>query len=1364
MFSYNMESDLKNYNKSSVRDIVYHNLFQKQKLMTKSTFTTFQKRFTKIMKEKDGSKAFLIKLNKDLDNYKPSTEGYKKEDGVFKKAEIPTQIKSLTSNKLKEIKKEEQKMIEQGRSKLKNFLHDNHKTVSFSCAVFIPFDPKVDKYKGNNAIFSNGIHWKPLSRSDIGDLKSYYLSYETVKAEFLYKQIKSYGNEIIKTLDYNEYNGKDGNFRGLITEFTSFSDLDEFINFQSVSDAFLLKIFDLSVQKMKNTETNYFSDEAFDDIANTFLSNKYTSCDTTKNIYSSSYVNKTYKPTSCWLSLLLEVYRVPFQKHYKKFELSYQYIHDIIGDGALKKEGNGYSFKQVKKFFEKYNLKLSMYDNHNNLVEQYIPNKENRDIRPNSLSVVFHNNHIYLLNNELSSLSHKKKAGLIIKEPSDKFYLAEKKELENDTRIINSYSDLEKIINDKKITGTVHLIYQKSCFDLWYDLLTKMKYEANIRMRDSRLDFSGLTLRNINDKNIIIQSYYEDGVVVDKVFEDSKMFHNYIEKKNNVLNKLLNKNYISKYSRQVQNMLKDCGIGGLIGNFDYIDEDTDCIEIDYNKYYTSILRDIKKIPVINGFDNFKDYDKHEIKDYNLYYVQKKDDKIEYPINHYSLCYGFNIKDITNNIHIIAYLEPSKLKTNIAEDLINEIYEDSTLETKMKKDIFNHCIGMFHKSYNKNTYANICTNREEALKYKHDYGGYIIPMKTDEITFYLNYIYVQKEITDGFKLISHMIYDTAHKKLFDLKKKVEDHGLKVLRCNTDCLYIEKSEKFDSFYNENLDIFDPAEVGKLKVSMKKISAESVTVIRKEKYERTNKRIIDLKNKFIEKGFNVLKCTDELLHIEKSDNFDEFYNENLNLFEKLLIKDVTRSRGSLLEIKKYNNVYYPMPKLITNEIIMKDERDIDEMKVILDSYQDVIIKADIAGAGKSHAFKAYFKNNNKKVLFICPWNTLCFKLKREGFDSETLDKVLGLIYNGDDFKQGKNFNVEEYESIVFEEIFLYDTFKLQKIKEFMEKHRKIRFYANGDENQNKPIETLSISNKKDYYNNIVSSMFPRFITFHDNKRCKDIEDAKKMKDITNKIRNAKTKKEAVDVLLNNFKIIYKKEDIKTEKNVCALNNTANWVNALIHKPLGGEVYYQGLDLICKKTYKAKNIKIVVNNTYTITDINSDIYEISDDGIETMYFSKEMLDNYFRLSYAQTCHSLQGDSVDIPITIFDINHFMVDNDWIYTAITRTTELNNINIYMGDSFNDEEKKLKNQIKYMIEGHKESDSNKNRMLKNNKYKYVSVDWTMNQLKTVKRCSMCFKSFDVSNFECFSIDRIDNNIGHYEFNCQIICRRCNVGKK
>jgi len=1363
MSAYNMNSDLKNYNKTSVRDIVYHNLLQKQKLMTKSTFRTFQKDYKEIMSGKKGSKTFLIRLNNKLDEYKP-TVTYKKEDEGFKQVEVVQPVKKLSAGKLKEIKKTEQKMIEQGKIKLKNFLKDNDKTVSFSCSVYVPYDPEIENYKGGNSITSHGMHWKPVSRSSTGDLRSYYLSYETVKAEFLYKKLKSFGSEIIKTLDMNEYNGNDGNFRELITEFTSFSDLDDFVQFSSIDEHFLIKIFDLSVQKMKDTQTNFTDDKAFDDISNTFLSNKYSACDTTKSIYSSYYVNKTYKPTSCWLSLLLEVYRVPFQKYYKKFELSYQYIHDIIGDCALKKENNGYSFNQVKKFFEKYNLKLNIYDNYNNLVEQYIPKRENKDIRPNSLNVIFHNNHIYLLNNEINSLCHKKKEGLIIKEPSDKYYLAEKKQLENDTKIINNYSDLEKIINDKKITGTINLIYQNSCFDLWFDLLTKMKYEANIRMRDSRLDFSGLSLKNINDKNIIISSYVEDDVIVDKVFEDSKMFHNYIEKKNNVLNKLLNKNYISKYSNQVHNMLKDCGIGGLIGNFDCIDEDVECIEIDYNKYYTSILRDIKKIPVINAFDNFKDYDKHEIKDYNLYYVQKKDDTIAYPINHYSLCYGFNIRDITDTINIIAYLEPSKLKTNISEDLITEIYDDSTLEMKMKKDIFNHCIGMFNKSYNKNTYANVSTNREEAVTYKNNYGGYIIPLKTDNITFYLNYIEVKKEINDGFKLISHMIYDTAHKRLFDLKSKVENYDLKVLRCNTDCLYIQKSEKFDVFYKENLNLFDPLQLGKLKISEKKISGGSIISIRKAKYDKDYKRILNLKNTFHDSGFNVLKCTDDILHIEKSDNFDEFFNDNFNLFENLIVNELSKSRGSLLAIKKYNNVYFPMPKQITNEIIMKDEYDLEEMKIILDKYQDVVIKADIAGAGKSHALKTYCKNSNKKVLFICPWNSLCFKLKSDGYESETLDKVIGLRYDGNDFKQGKEYNVDEYEIIVFEEIFLYDTFKLQKIKEFMEKHRKIKFYANGDENQNKPIEKLSISNKKEYYNNIVSSMFPKYITFHENKRCKSREDAKKMKEITNKIRNSKTKEEAIDIVLNNFHIINKKEDIKTHKNVCALNRTANWINELIHKPLGGEVYYENLDLICRKSYKAKNLKFVVNNTYTITCIDSDIYEISDDGIETMHISKDMIETYFRLSYARTCHSYQGLSEEEPITIFDINHPMIDNDWIYTAITRSTEINNIYIYMGENFHDEEKKLKTKIQYMIEGHIESDTKKNRILKNKKYKYVSVDWTMNELKTVKRCSECYKFLDVSEPECFSIDRVDNNIGHYEFNCQIICRRCNVTKK
>ena len=93
--------------------------------------------------------------------------------------------------------------------------------------------------------------------------------------------------------------------------------------------------------------------------------------------------------------------------------------------------------------------------------------------------------------------------------------------------------------------------------------------------------------------------------------------------------------------------------------------------------------------------------------------------------------------------------------------------------------------------------------------------------------------------------------------------------------------------------------------------------------------------------------------------------------------------------------------------------------------------------------------------------------------------------------------------------------------------------------------------------------------------------------------------------------------------------------------------------------------------------------------------------MDTYFRLSYARTCHSYQGMSEKEPITIFDINHFMVDIDWIYTAITRATSIENIYIFMGKSpFESNLIKVKEQIRNMIEGHKRSDVSNDRVMTN----------------------------------------------------------------
>ena len=104
-------------------------------------------------------------------------------------------------------------------------------------------------------------------------------------------------------------------------------------------------------------------------------------------------------------------------------------------------------------------------------------------------------------------------------------------------------------------------------------------------------------------------------------------------------------------------MLKDYGKGAIIGSFGDYYEEIEMMHLDFNRYYTSILNNIKKIPVIYSFDNFKDYENDTIEDYNLCFVEKLNDKICYPANKYSLCFGTRSKGV-NDIKIISVLQVS----------------------------------------------------------------------------------------------------------------------------------------------------------------------------------------------------------------------------------------------------------------------------------------------------------------------------------------------------------------------------------------------------------------------------------------------------------------------------------------------------------------------------------------------------------------------------------------------------------------------------------------------------------------------------------------------------------------------------------
>ena len=62
----------------------------------------------------------------------------------------------------------------------------------------------------------------------------------------------------------------------------------------------------------------------------------------------------------------------------------------------------------------------------------------------------------------------------------------------------------------------------------------------------------------------------------------------------------------------------------------------------------------------------------------------------------------------------------------------------------------------------------------------------------------------------------------------------------------------------------------------------------------------------------------------------------------------------------------------------------------------------------------------------------------------------------------------------------------------------------------------------------------------------------------------------------------------------------------------------------------------------------------------------------------YCKTCHSFLGSTIDKPITIFDWKFRHVDRRWIYTAVTRTTRLENVSFYQYNERSEQEESILN--------------------------------------------------------------------------------------
>ena len=163
-------------------------------------------------------------------------------------------------------------------------------------------------------------------------------------------------------------------------------------------------------------------------------------------------------------------------------------------------------------------------------------------------------------------------------------------------------------------------------------------------------------------------------------------------------------------------------------------------------------------------------------------------------------------------------------------------------------------------------------------------------------------------------------------------------------------------------------------------------------------------------------------------------------------------------------------------------------NEIRDILNKHNLIMIWSVYAGGGKSFASSLTGKN----ILFVTPYNQLCQELTLKGYKAITLHNLMALNITGQISKR-KKFDVSQFDTIIFEEILLYDPQLLSSIQRFIKLHPDKKIIANGDDSQNLPLNFgfNNIATKNKYLVDCIMSMFDAYIVLKMNKRLKDSKD---------------------------------------------------------------------------------------------------------------------------------------------------------------------------------------------------------------------------------------------------------------------------------
>jgi len=460
-----------------------------------------------------------------------------------------------------------------------------------------------------------------------------------------------------------------------------------------------------------------------------------------------------------------------------------------------------------------------------------------------------------------------------------------------------------------------------------------------------------------------------------------------------------------------------------------------------------------------------------------------------------------------------------------------------------------------------------------------------------------------------------------------------------------------------------------------------------------------------------------------------------------------------NDLLDIPNFDNV---------NIKTFANEYDTKTINKYLQTHNNVLIQGLYPGVGKS----TLAKNYDKDALFISPYNVLCQELRSDKYDAKTFAKLFGLFCFDVEMKNKAGLNIDEYKTIVFDEIFLYTPSELKRISQIMNQYPEKHFIATGDCDQREPVGFKN----SEYLKQSLNVLFKDQILLSVIKRLESEEDKIKLIGLKQDVlKSNMTIEEICDKY--NLNKVYSLDEVKTKLNICFFRYRCEMVNEIIHfgvldKKTKFEV---GQEIVCKE-YERK-LKLHPNYRFKIIKMKKQDVVIKDEVDNIEYkITPQILLKHFKLPYGLTCDSVQGLTRNEPTTIFDAGCAYVDRKYLWTAITRVKRLEYISIFI-HSKEELDKMLKSRIqlyfKEKVLSYKLQDKKAEREFIDEEF--IDAKWITEEFDNNKCCRFCKTYYEIrlnedSNIVSnLTVDRINNTLAHVKNNCQLCCHHCNITK-